>query len=112
MATKPNDIAVYTAANGKAPFSDWLNGLRDMPGRAIIRTRVNRLRLGNFGDCKPVGSGVFELRIDYGPGYRVYLGKEADKLVVLLSGGDKRSQKRDIAQAQKYWDDYRSRDND
>ncbi len=112
MATKPNDIAIYTTGNGKAPFSDWLIGLRDISGRAVIRTRINRLRLGNFGDCKLVGSGVFELRIDYGPGYRVYLGKEADKLVVLLSGGDKRSQKRDIAQAQKYWVDYRSRDND
>ena len=112
MATKPNDIVIYTTTNGKAPFSNWLNGLRDMSGRAIIRTRINRLRLGNFGDCKPVGNGVFELRIDYGPGYRVYLGREADKLVVLLSGGDKRSQKRDIAQAQKYWDDYRSCDND
>ena len=108
----PHDIEIYSTINGRLPFSEWINGLRDMPGRAIIRSRINRLRLGNFGDCKSVGGGVLELRMDVGPGYRVYLGKDAGVVVVLLCGGDKRSQKRDITQAQNYWQDYRSRGND
>lgn len=107
----PREILIYTTADGHAPFSEWINALRDVAGRAIIRARINRVRLGNFGDCKTIGGGVLELRIDSGPGYRVYLAKEGSSLVVLFTGGDKRSQKRDIAQAQKYWEDYRSRDN-
>ncbi len=71
--------------------------------------RLNRIRLGNFGDCKSVGSGVSELRVPYGPGYRVYFGRKGNKVVILLYGGHKKTQSRDIALAQEYWEDYRQR---
>jgi len=79
--------------------------------RARIRARIGRLRLGNFGDAKRVGE-VFELRIHVGAGYRVYYGRERDAVVILLCGGDKRSQARDIERAEAYWRDHRSRNHD
>jgi len=80
-------------------FTDWFAGLRDREARARITARIRRLSLGNPGDVKPVGSGVSEMRIDYGPGYRVYFVGRGDTVVVLLCGGDKRHQDRDIARA-------------
>jgi putative addiction module killer protein len=80
-------------------FVAWFDELRDLRARARIQARIDRLSLGNPGDVKPVGSGVSELRIDYGPGYRVYFVKRGSQLIVLLAGGDKDSQARDIAQA-------------
>ena len=112
MASTPVEILMYTSAAGRSPFIEWLNRLRDVSGRAVIRARIARLRLGNFGDCKAVGGGVSELRVDYGPGYRLYLGRESGLIVVLLCGGDKKSQKSDIVQAQRLWADYRSRGDD
>lgn len=80
-------------------FDAWLSNLRDRQARARIGIRIDRLALGNRGDVKPVGGGVSELRIDYGPGYRVYFVKRGTALVVLLVGGDKRTQDRDIKTA-------------
>ena len=80
-------------------FDDWLRRLRDRRAVSRISMRIQRLTLGNFGDAKPVGEGVSELRIDYGPGYRVYLVQRGDKIIVLLCGGDKSSQEADIARA-------------
>jgi putative addiction module killer protein len=80
-------------------FSKWLGGLKDGKARARIQTRLDRLSLGNPGDVKPVGSGVSEMRIDYGPGYRVYFFRLSNVVIVLLAGGDKRTQKKDIAKA-------------
>jgi putative addiction module killer protein len=80
--------------------------LRDGRTVGIVRARLNRVRLGNFGGCKSVGRGVEELRIDYGPGYRIYYGRQGPLVVVLLCGGDKSTQARDILTAQKYWKDY------
>ncbi len=80
-------------------FADWFAGLRDRVARARITVRIRRLSLGNPGDVKSVGSGVSEMRIDYGPGYRVYFVRRGDTVVVLLCGGDKRNQDRDIARA-------------
>ena len=102
----------YVKADGSAPFNDWLEALKDKKARAIIRTKINRVRLGNLGDCKSVGEGVNELRIKFGAGYRVYFGQERDTIIILLSGGDKSSQNRDINQAKQYWKDYQRRDND
>lgn len=82
-------------------FSDWLGSLRDRQARARIVTRLARLADGNFGDHKSVKDGVFELRIDYGPGYRVYLFQRGKELVILLCGGDKRTQDADIAKAKR-----------
>ena len=80
-------------------FDRWYDGLRDRQGRARIAARLRRVELGNFGDVKPVGSGVSELRIDYGPGYRVYLTQRGLEVVILLAGGDKRTQSKDIEAA-------------
>jgi putative addiction module killer protein len=80
-------------------FSDWFAALRDRQARARITARIRRLSLGNPGDVKPVGGGVSEMRIDYGPGYRVYFVGRGDMIVILLCGGDKRTQDRDIKRA-------------
>lgn len=80
-------------------FANWFNGLKDPRAKARIQVRIDRLELGHFGDVAPVGEGVSELRIFYGPGYRVYFVQESSVLVILLSGGDKDSQKSDIAKA-------------
>ena len=80
-------------------FSSWLDGLRDLKGRARIQARIERLGQGNPGDVEPVGEGVSELRINYGPGYRVYYKGFGKSLVILLAGGDKSSQSKDIKTA-------------
>jgi len=80
-------------------FARWLAGLRDRRARARIQARIDRLEIGNPGDVKPTGGGISEMRIDYGPGYRVYFVERGTALVVLLAGGDKRTQDRDIATA-------------
>jgi putative addiction module killer protein len=84
-----------------------MDSLRDKRARAKIRTRIGRVRLENLGKCEPVGGGVLELKIDYGPGYRVYFGQVGTKLVILLCGGDKSSQAEDIRRAIEYWEDYK-----
>ena len=112
MDAKERTILTYVKADGSAPFNDWLEALKDRKARAIIRTRINRVRLGNLGDCKSVGQGVNELRIKFGAGYRVYFGQQGDTIIILLSGGDKSSQDRDINQARQYWKDYHRRDDD
>ena len=88
------------------PFSNWLASLKDARAVGIVRARLNRIRLGNFGDCEPIGNGVWELRIDFGPGYRIYYGRQGSSVVVLLCGGAKRTQARDILTVQRYWKDY------
>ena len=80
-------------------FSKWIDGLQDIRARARILVRIERLAVGNTGDVKPVGEGVSEMRIDYGPGYRVYFKKMGQKVVILLAGGDKKSQSKDIKTA-------------
>lgn len=82
-------------------FAMWLSGLRDRQARARIQTRIDRLQLGLAGDVKPVGEGVSELRIDYGPGYRIYFVQRGRALIILLAGGDKRTQATDIKTALK-----------
>jgi len=109
METKEWDIREYLAPDGKCPFRNWLRSLKDVKARARIRARINRIRLGNFGDCKSVGSGVSEFRIDHGPGYRVYFGRVGEKIVLLLCGGTKRNQEKDINLAKEYWYDYKKR---
>lgn len=106
MSDTPIELLEYLTANEQNPFRDWLEGLRDRQARARIRVRLNRIRLGNFGDCKSVGGGVSELRIPHGPGYRVYFGHKENTVVILLYGGDKKTQSKDIALAQEYWADY------
>ena len=107
MEVSETQVESYVRADGACPFDDWLDSLRDRGARAIIRTRIGRVRLGNLGNCEPVGSGVLELKIDYGPGYRVYFGRVGTNLVILLCGGNKSSQSKDIRNAIEYWADYK-----
>lgn len=102
------EIIPYTTDAGKQPFFDWHRKL-DVKVKSIIMARFARLRRGNFGDCKSIvgARGLFELRIDYGSGYRIYYGKVGTTIVVLLVGGDKSSQDRDIVKAKKYWLDFK-----
>lgn len=103
------EIEIYETSTGKRPFEIWFKGIKEIHTRAKILTRMDRLKLGNFGDCKVLQEGVWELRIHYGPGIRVYYGKVGKKLVLLLCGGDKGSQKRDIEKAREYFNDYQLR---
>ncbi len=105
----PVNVHEYQTSDGVTPLSEWLDRLRDGHARARIVARIDRLRVGLFGDWKAVGGGVCELRIDYGPGYRVYYGQDGNTLVLLLCGGDKRTQAGDIRRAHDYWKDYKSR---
>ncbi len=103
------EVVDYLSSDGRDPFKDWLAKLADRQARARIVVRVQRLRAGNFGDCKPLTDGVWELRIDHGPGYRVYYARTGNTLLLLLVGGDKRSQQADIAQAVEYLQDWKRR---
>ncbi len=99
------ELRVYTTPNGKAPFDEWVLSL-DRSTRVRVTARLGRLQNGNFGDAKSVGDGVFELRLDFGPGYRVYFGRQGTTVVVLISGGDKGTQARDIVKAKEHWRNY------
>jgi len=103
------ELRHYTNTLGKNVFETWLDALRDDKAEARIAARLNRLAAGNFGDCKPVGAGVWELRIDWGPGYRVYYAVAGRACVLLLCGGDKRTQTADIRRAIEYWQDFKKR---
>ena len=110
MPARQRVVRNYVTKAGRQPFEEWLRKLKDAKTRAIIRTRINRLRLGNFGDTKSVGAGVNELRIHHGPGYRVYFAESGTTLVILLCGGSKRTQGGDIRRAKDFWQELRSRD--
>jgi len=103
------DVREYAASDGRYPFTVWVKSLPDVRMRARVAARINRLRLGNFGDAKPVGDGVMELRIHAGKGVRVYFGRIGKRMVLILAGGDKSTQRRDIERAREYWQDYRRR---
>lgn len=100
------EVLTYEDEAGHQPYKAWLAKLADKQAKARVLVRVMRMAGGNFGDCKPVGEGVWELRIDWGPGYRVYYAQAGKKLVLLLTGGDKRKQQADITAAINYWNDW------
>ncbi|MGH1370344.1 MAG: type II toxin-antitoxin system RelE/ParE family toxin [Maritimibacter sp.] len=102
------ELVLYVTEEGKVPFEDWFNKL-DTAAALKVRTALARIETGNLGDVKPVGQGVSERRITFGPGYRVYFGQDGDKLVILLCGGTKKRQSKDIEKAKASWDDYKSR---
>ena len=103
-------LIIYQDENGNEPFTDWLNKLRDQKGRRRILTRLRRLEQGNYGDCEPVGEGVSELRMFFGSGYRVYFGEAANNIILIICGGDKRSQSKDIKFAKACWKEYQNND--
>lgn len=104
----PKTLIVYTRPDGMAPFRQWLASLKDTVARARIQSRLDRVAVGNLGDHRGVGDGVQELRLHFGPGYRVYFAEDGDTIVLLLCGGDKSSQDRDIRVAREYWAEYKS----
>jgi putative addiction module killer protein len=103
------EIRHYVSRAGKDIFDEWLTELADVRAQAKVATRINRLGAGNFGDCKALRGGLYELRIDWGPGYRVYFATIGKACVLLLRGGDKRKQSSDIERALEYLRDYKER---
>jgi putative addiction module killer protein len=103
------EIEIYTTETGELPFTEWLESLKDKTARYRIKVRLDRVSLGNLGDYKPVERGVSELRLKFGPGYRIYFGYADKTVVLLLCGGDKSSQEKDIKRAIYYWEDYLAR---
>lgn len=103
MEVRQRELRRYVTDDGRVPFGEWMEGLPDMKARAVIAKRLTRVALGNFGDQKGVGDGVRELRIDFGPGYRVYFAEHGTTIILLLCGGDKSTQSADIAKAKSYW---------
>ena len=104
-----HEIRHYLSETGLDHYQEWLDHLKDRTPNARITVRVNRLAAGAYGDCKPLSNGVWELRVDHGPGYRVYYAQAGKKLVLLLLGGDKRQQQTDIEKALRYWSAYQKR---
>ena len=104
-----HEIRHYLSETGLDHYQEWLDHLKDRTAKARITVRVNRLAAGAYGDCKPLSNGVWELRVDHGPGYRVYYAQAGKKLVLLLLGGDKRQQQTDIEKALRYWSEYQKR---
>lgn len=102
-------IRIYATKDDREPYSLWFRKLRDKRAQAKILQRITRLAKGNPGDCKNLGGGLDELRIDHGPGYRVYLSRQGDITVLLLTGGDKRKQQMDIEKAREYLADWEAR---
>ena len=109
MEAQPRDIRNYQTADGKDPFAKWLDSLRDMLAIDKIEKRLKRVQLGNLGDYRSVGEGVFKFRINYGSGYRIYFGQIGSEIILLLCAGDKSTQEQDIQTAKKYWEDYERR---
>ena len=112
MGIISRDIRNYVTLEGHEPYEEWVNSYRNRKIRAIIWERVNRLHLRNFGDYKRLTADLYELRIHYGPGYRVYFGMLDRVIVILLCGGSKKTQRRDIQKTPEYWAELRSRVNE
>lgn len=104
--TKLYEIGLYRSAAGKEPYIEWEESL-DKPTMARVDARLARIReTGNIGNCESVGEGVFELKFDFGPGYRIYFGLETETFMILLLGGSKKGQQRDINKSKEYWKDH------
>lgn len=103
MSQKRQAYYFKDTATGKEPAKDWISSLKDRMGRAKILTRIERAENGNFGDHSSVGDGVFELRVDFGPGYRIYYALDGSELILLLVAGDKSTQPKDIIKAKDFW---------
>ena len=100
-------IKIYQDEHGNEPFNDWLKSIRDFNTKIRILARLERIKLGNFGDHRSIGEGLYELRLHFGSGYRIYYGQSGDEIVLLLAGGDKSTQKQDIQRVKHYWHDYK-----
>lgn len=103
------EIKIYATENGNEPFREWVDNLKDFDTQALIFQRLQRIKLGNFGDCKPIDGGLWEFRIHHKAGIRVYYASVGQRLILIIGGGDKGSQQRDINKAKKYLEDYKRR---
>lgn len=103
------ELIIYQTAQARRPFEEWLDRLRDSTAEMRITRRIRQFQSGALGDYASVGEGVFELRIHFGPGFRVYFGRSGERIVVLLCGGDKSTQHKDIERAKEYWSDWKGR---
>ena len=103
-------IKIYQTATRKRPFDIWLNSLKDKGAQVAIDLRLERIRLGNLGKNRSLGNGVYEFKIDIGPGFRIYYGKIELQVVLLLCAGDKKTQQKDIELAKKYFQDFKMRE--
>ncbi|MFH1565526.1 MAG: type II toxin-antitoxin system RelE/ParE family toxin [bacterium] len=104
----PKTLEIYQNTNGKEPIIEWLESIKDITTKARIKNRLRRMELGILGDYKNISSGLFELRLKFGSGYRVYFGEIDNKIILLLCGGDKSSQTKDIKKAKEYWQEYKN----
>lgn len=112
MHVKSRIIQYFISSSGKQPVRAWLDGIKDKMTQAIIYKRIRQAGLGNFGKTRSLSSGVHELKIDYGPGYRVYYGIYNDEIILLLMGGNKRTQQTDIEKAKSYWKQWQEEKNE
>jgi len=103
-----SDVMEYLTEDGRSPFGEWFEALEVAKSSKIV-TAITRMKNGNMSNVRPVGSGVYENKIDFGPGYRIYFGNDGRQLIILLAGGTKRGQSRDIDRAKGYWKDYKNR---
>jgi putative addiction module killer protein len=110
MENQERNLRMYVRKDGKIPYQDWFLSLKDKKAAAKIANRLDLLRLGHLGKHRVLGGGLAELKIDFGPGYRVYIGLAGPVLVILLCGGDKNRQSKDIETVKTYWNDYRDKD--
>lgn len=102
------EVREYLDAKGNSPYAKWFNRL-NVPAVVKVATAIHRMEQGNFSNVKGVGAGVYECRVDFGPGYRIYFGKDGDRLVILLAGGTKKRQDTGITTAKSHWRDYKRR---
>lgn len=100
------ELKTLVLDTGECPFENWMMELMDQKAKGIVRTRIDRVALGLFGDCRDLKGNLWELKIDFGPGYRIYFGRHSNRVILLVTGGDKSSQKRDIHVARNYWDSF------
>ena len=106
MQIRPREILTYTTPNKRNPYRQWYTQIKDEKAQIALSNRITRLRAGNFGDFRRLDAGLYELRIHYGPGYRIYFGIFQNDIVILLCGGTKGTQQRDITRAKNYWNNF------
>jgi putative addiction module killer protein len=109
MTDEVNKIEIYTDVEGKVPFLEWHLSLKDRKAASIVLNRIDRLKIGNLGYCPDLADGVWEMKIDFGPGYRVYFARSGKTVYLLLAGGDKSTQKANIKEAKRRWQEYQKR---
>ena len=105
--TQPRELRLYQTPNERVPFAEWYDTIQNLNLQSRIDKRLERVANGNFGDCRSVGAGIFELRFHFGAGYRIYFAEVENTIVLLLCAGDKSSQARDIDRAKEYWSQYK-----